>query len=55
MSNLWYRIFYVFQQHLLDLRDLFKFSDLSTFTQNNPVGWVASALLFAQASIRRCH
>jgi hypothetical protein len=42
------------QQDLLDLGDLFNFSDLSTFTQNIPVEWVASALdLSAQASIRR--
>lgn len=41
-------------QDLLDLGDLFNFSDLSTFTQNIPVEWVASALdLSAQASIRR--
>lgn len=43
-----------FQQSLLDLSDLFNFSDLSTFTQNIPVEWVESALqLSAQASIRR--
>ncbi|TBU81017.1 IS4 family transposase [Pseudomonas dryadis] len=42
------------QQQLLDLDDLFNFSDLSTFTQNIPVEWVASALeLSAQATIRR--
>jgi hypothetical protein len=42
------------QQDLLDLGDLFNFSDLSTFTQNIPVEWVASALdLSTQASIRR--
>lgn len=42
------------QQQLLDLGDLFNFSDLSTFTQNIPVEWVASALkLSAQATIRR--
>lgn len=42
------------QQHLLDLGDLFNFSDLSTFTQNIPVEWVASALdLSSQATIRR--
>ena len=42
------------QQDLLDLGDLFNFSDLSTFTQNIPVEWVVSALdLSAQASIRR--
>jgi hypothetical protein len=41
-------------QDLLDLGDLFNFSDLSTFTQNIPVEWVASALnLSAQATIRR--
>ncbi|HCG80334.1 MAG: IS4 family transposase [Oceanospirillaceae bacterium] len=43
-----------FQQSLLDLSDLFNFSDLSAFTQNIPVEWVESALqLSAQASIRR--
>lgn len=42
------------QQQLLDLGDLFNFSDLSTFTQNIPVEWVSSALeLSANASIRR--
>tara|TARA_Y100000748_G_scaffold219571_2_gene184586 strand:+ start:11210 stop:12541 length:1332 start_codon:yes stop_codon:yes gene_type:complete len=42
------------QQQLLDLGELFNFSDLSTFTQNIPVEWVASALdLSAQATIRR--
>ncbi|RML51228.1 hypothetical protein ALQ93_200076 [Pseudomonas syringae pv. pisi] len=42
------------QQQLLDLGDLFNFSDLSTFTQNIPIEWVASALnLSAQATIRR--
>lgn len=42
------------QQHLLDLGDLFNFSDLSTFTQNIPVEWVACALdLSSQATIRR--
>lgn len=42
------------QQQLLDLGDLFNFSDLSTFTQNIPVEWVSSALeLSAQASVRR--
>ncbi|AZE54602.1 Transposase [Pseudomonas synxantha] len=42
------------QQELLDLSDLFNFSDLSTFTQNIPVEWVASALgLSSQATIRR--
>lgn len=42
------------QQDPLDLGDLFNFSDLSTFTQNIPVEWVASALdLSTQASIRR--
>ncbi|KRP41335.1 transposase [Pseudomonas synxantha] len=39
---------------MLDLGDLFNFSDLSTFTQNIPVEWVASALgLSSQATIRR--
>lgn len=43
-----------FQQSLLDLGELFNFSDLSTFTQNIPVEWVASALdLSGQATIRR--
>ncbi len=42
------------QQHLLDLGDLFNFSDLSTFTQNIPVEWVASVLdLSTQATLRR--
>jgi hypothetical protein len=42
------------QQALLDLGELFNFSDLSTFTQNIPVEWVESALqLSSQASIRR--
>lgn len=42
------------QQQLLDLGDLFNFSDLSTFTQNIPVEWVESALhLCTQATIRR--
>jgi hypothetical protein len=42
------------QQQLLDLGELFNFSDLSAFTQNIPVEWVASALeLSSQASIRR--
>ncbi|SMQ93367.1 transposase [Xanthomonas fragariae] len=41
-------------QQLFDLGDLFNFCDLSTFTQNIPVEWVASALeLSSQASIRR--
>lgn len=43
-----------FQQQLLDLGDLFNFSDLSTFTQNIPVEWIESALhLSNQATIRR--
>jgi len=42
------------QQQLLDLGELFNFSDLSTFTQNIPIEWVASALdLSAQATLRR--
>lgn len=42
------------KQQLLDLGDLFNFSDLSTFTQNIPVEWVSSALeLSSQATIRR--
>jgi len=41
------------QQDLLDLGDLFNFSDLSTFTQNISVEWVASVLdLSAQVSIQ---
>ncbi len=43
-----------FQQSLLDLGELFNFSDLSTFTHNIPVEWVESALqLSDQATIRR--
>ncbi|MHA6128848.1 IS4 family transposase [Pseudomonas fluorescens group sp. PF-1] len=42
------------QQDLLDLGDLFNFCDLSTFTQNIPLEWIASALdLSSQATIRR--
>lgn len=42
------------QQQLLDLGELVNFSDLSTFTQNIPIEWVASALdLCTQATIRR--
>lgn len=42
------------QQDLLDLSDLFNFSDLSTFTHNLPVEWVESALrLSHSATIRR--
>jgi len=42
------------QPSLLDLSDLFNFSDLSTFTQNIPIEWVESALhLSSQATIRR--
>lgn len=42
------------QQDLLDLGDLFNFCDLSTFTQNIPIEWIASALaLSSQATIRR--
>ncbi len=42
------------QQELPDLGDLFNFSNLSTFTQNIPVEWVASARgLSSQATIRR--
>jgi hypothetical protein len=44
----------VFQQDLLDLNDLFNFSDLSTFTHNIPIEWVESALrLSSSATIRR--
>lgn len=43
-----------FQQDLLDLSDLFNFSDVSSFTQNIPIEWVESALrLSASATIRR--
>jgi len=42
------------QQDLLDLSDLFNFSDLSTFTHNIPVEWIESALRLANtATIRR--
>lgn len=42
------------QQQLLDLGELFNFSDLSTFTQNIPIEWIESALrLSSQATIRR--
>ena len=42
------------QQQLLDLGDLFNLSDLSTFTENVPLEWVASALeLSASAGIGR--
>jgi hypothetical protein len=41
-------------QDLLDLGELFNFCDLSTFTQNIPIEWIASALdLSSQATIRR--
>lgn len=43
-----------FQQSLLDLDELFNFSDLSTFSHNIPVEWIESALqLSTQATIRR--
>lgn len=43
-----------FQHDLLDLSDLFNFSDLSSFTHNIPVEWVESALrLCTSATIRR--
>ncbi len=43
-----------FQQDLLDLSDLFNFSDVSSFTQNIPIEWVESVLrLSASATIRR--
>jgi len=43
-----------FQHDLLDLSDLFNFSDLSSFTQNIPIEWVESALrLSSSATIRR--
>ena len=42
------------QHQLLYLGNLFKFSDLSTFTQSIPVEWVASALnRSTQAMVRR--
>jgi len=42
------------QQELLELGDFFYFCDLSTFTQNIPVEWVASAVnLSSQATIHR--
>lgn len=42
------------QQQLLDLGDMFNFSNLSTFTYNIPVEWVADALeLSWHATIRR--
>jgi|TARA_A100001391_G_scaffold204601_1_gene200874 hypothetical protein len=54
MPGFWHRIFISLQQQLLDLGELFNFADLSTFTQNIPIEWVASALdLSAQASNRR--
>ncbi|PUE94205.1 IS4 family transposase [Xanthomonas oryzae] len=41
-------------QQLLDLGELFNFSDLSTLTQNIPVEWISSTLqLSANARIRR--
>lgn len=43
-----------FQRDLLDLSELFNFSDLSSFTHNIPVEWVESALrLSASVTIRR--
>ncbi|MCD9461082.1 IS4 family transposase [Marinibactrum halimedae] len=43
-----------FQHDLLDLRDLFNFSNLSSFTHNIPVKWVESALRLSEsATIRR--
>lgn len=46
--------FMAIQHDLLDLSDLFNFSDLSTFTHNIPVEWVESALRLSQsATIRR--
>lgn len=43
-----------FQQDLLDLSELFNYSDLSTFTHNVPVEWVESALRLSHtATIRR--
>ncbi len=42
------------QQDLLNLSDLFNFSDISSFTQNIPIEWVESVLrLSASATIRR--
>ena len=43
-----------FQHDLLDLSDLFNFSDLSSFTHNIPIEWVESALRLSEsATIRR--
>ncbi len=42
------------QQDLLNLSDLFNFSDISSLTQNIPIKWVESALrLSASTTIRR--
>lgn len=44
----------VFQQDILDLNNLFKLSNLSTFIHNIPVEWVKSTLrLSSPATIRR--
>ena len=54
MSVMTSDFFMMIQQDLLDLSDLFNFSDLSTFTHNIPVEWIESALRLAHtASIRR--
>ena len=43
-----------FQHDLLDLSDLFNYSDLSSFTHHIPVEWIESALrLSSSATIRR--
>lgn len=42
------------QNDLLDLNDLFNFSNISSFTQNIPIEWVESALRLSEsATIRR--
>jgi len=43
------------QQSLLDLSDLFNFSDLSTFTHNIPTEWVESALSLSDKASSRRH
>ena len=46
--------FMPFQHDLLDLSDLFNYSDLSSFTHHIPVEWIESALrLSSSATIRR--
>ncbi len=54
MSGLASDFFMVFQQDILDLNNLFKLSNLSTFIHNIPVEWVKSTLrLSSPATIRR--